>query len=89
MLTLDEAPNIPHNKERNSFLKIDEDTYLPNMSWLNMSTSSRSFEMPLVGQHSTQILKEYGYSDADIQEFIKNQIIDENKVKENKTKSNL
>ena len=90
VLTLDEAPHHPHNKERNSFVKIAEDTYLPNMPWLNMDPSTRSFEMPLVGQQTVQILREHGYSDVDIKELIKNQVVEENRGdKENTTKSKL
>jgi alpha-methylacyl-CoA racemase len=90
VLTLDEAPFHPHNIENNSFIKIDSDNYLPNMSWLNeMNTSSRSFEMPLVGQHTSHILKEHGYSNEDIKEFLNEQIIYENLESGNITKSKL
>ena len=79
VLTLDEAPFHPHNIENNSFIKIDSDNYLPNMSWLNgMNASSRSFEMPLVGQHTSHILKEHGYSNEEIKEFLNEKIIYEN-----------
>lgn len=89
VLTLDEAPNHPHNIERSSFVKIDKENYLPTMPWLNMNALSRSFEMPLVGQHTSQILKEHGYSNNEIKEFINEQIIYENLDSENRTKSKL
>ena len=70
VLSLDEAPNYKHNRERNSFVKLNDGSFLPSMNWLtDMNNEKRSFEMPKIGQHSTSILKEIGYSLEDIKKF--------------------
>ena len=89
VLTLNEAAQHQHNIERKSFVKIDDENYLPNMPWLNMDLSSRSFEMPLIGEHTSHILKEHGYSKEEIDKFISEKVISDNLDKKNKTKSKL
>ena len=89
VLTLNEAAQHQHNIERKSFVKIDNENYLPNMPWLNMDPASRSFEMPLIGEHTSHILREHGYSKEEIEKFISEKIISENLDKINKAKSKL
>ncbi len=89
VLTLNEAAQHQHNIERKSFVKIDDQNYLPNMPWLNMDLSSRSFEMPLIGEHTSHILKENGYSKEEIDKFISEKVISESLDKNNKAKSKL
>ena len=84
VLKLNEAPMHPHNKERNSFVTINDDssdkkktTHLPNMSWLNLNdkTLDRKFRMPLFGQRTESILKELNYTSAEIERLVNERIV--------------
>lgn len=75
VLTLQEAPNHPHNKERESFVHLKDNNHLPDMNWLGLTKSSRNFKMPKVGQDTIAILKDIGYKDAEIQEMLKEEIV--------------
>ena len=76
VLELDEAPNHSHNKERASFLEMPDGSFIPNMNWLHLdSTNSKNFQIPLTGQHTIKILQDFGYENQDIQEFFKENII--------------
>jgi alpha-methylacyl-CoA racemase len=77
VLTLDEAVNYRHNAERNSFVKIPDGSHMPTMNWLqDMDPAKRSFNMPKIGQHTTCILKEFGYSDQQISDFEKQRAVE-------------
>ena len=76
VLTLDEAPLHKHNKERNSFRKLPDNTYIPYMNWLSQN-EERSFELPKIGQHSQQVLKEIGFSNSELDELISENVIDD------------
>jgi alpha-methylacyl-CoA racemase len=75
VLSLDEAPHLQHSIERNSFIKTNDDNWLPTMSWLNNDERNRSFEMPKIGQHTSIILRELGYTNEQIDEMIKENIV--------------
>ena len=78
VLSLNEAPLFKHNVERKSFVKLEDNSFMPSMSWLsNMNTSERSFAMPKIGQNSRQILAEIGYSKSDIDELFRNKVVEE------------
>ena len=82
VLSLDEAPLYRHHIERKSFVKLPDSSFLPSMNWLpGMSPESRSFDMPKIGQHSANILKEVGYSDTEISKFLTDRIVEESKKK--------
>ena len=76
VLTLDEAPLYEHNKARNSFIKLNDGNMIPTMNWIKEYSSNRSYDMPKIGEHSNSILKELGYKDDQIKEFIKNRIVE-------------
>lgn len=80
----------PHNKERNSFIIKQNNTtnnnnstvtkttqILPNMSWLNLDNNndSRKFEMPLLGQHTSTILKELNYTQDEINKLVNERVV--------------
>lgn len=77
VLELNEAPLHNHNKTRNSFVKLQDGTYLPSMNWLNMKDTERSFEMPKVGEHTQSILKDLGYSTKEIEEFVQDNVVEQ------------
>lgn len=49
VLELNEAPMNEHNKFRNSFLKVDENTSIPTMAWLPNDSTSRNYVLPKIG----------------------------------------
>lgn len=75
VLELDEAPIHPHNKERASFVEMSDGSSLPSMNWLNQSSTSQNFEIPMVGQHTSKILKDFGYTDQEIDVLLKEGIV--------------
>jgi alpha-methylacyl-CoA racemase len=90
VLSLDEAPLYKHNVERKSFLKLPDSSYIPSMNWLSgMSPENRSFDMPKIGQHSANILKEIGYSESEISKFLAEKIVEEAKKKKSSVNSKL
>ena len=75
VLELHEAPKHPHNKQRNSFVQLDINKFLPDMNWLALNKSNRSFKRPKAGQHTELILKDLGYSQTEIDELIKDEVV--------------
>ncbi|KAG1669117.1 Alpha-methylacyl-CoA racemase [Nymphon striatum] len=71
------APIELHNQQRNSFNYNDQEgCYEPNPApKLSRTPGFRHLESPTVGQHSTEILKEYGYSKKEIDSLLDNRII--------------
>ena len=77
VLTLDEATEHAHNKERGSFIQTpDKSTLLPTMNWLDPSCHSR-LEAPAIGQHTTAVLKSLGYSHDDISRLLDANIVEQ------------
>ncbi len=76
VLTLDEAPLYEHNKARNSFIQLKDNSMIPTMAWIKDNSSNQSFEMPKIGQHSSLILKELGFTDEQINDLIKTRIVE-------------
>jgi alpha-methylacyl-CoA racemase len=83
VLSLDEAPLYKHNVERKSFVKLPDETYMPSMNWLGagMSETSRSFDVPKIGQHSLEILREIGYGDSEISMLLGEKVFEQSKRK--------
>jgi crotonobetainyl-CoA:carnitine CoA-transferase CaiB-like acyl-CoA transferase len=46
------------------------------MNWLSQN-EERSFELPKIGQHSQQVLKEIGFSNSELDELISENVIDD------------
>lgn len=81
VLSLDEAAENKHNKERGSFIKsADKSTWLPTMDWLDKSANTESF-LPEIGEHTSGILSKLGYSDDDIEKLIQNDVVEQGKAK--------
>lgn len=87
VLTLEDAPNHPHNKERNSFIvkrsaatsdDANNTQIIPNMSWLNLSDHSlnRKFQMPVLGEHTSRILKELDYTREEIERLETDRVVE-------------
>ena len=69
VLDLGEAPNHPHNKARNTYVEFEgvlQPSPAPRFSRTHSEIQSAA---SLAGEHSEEILSDWGYSDADIQEL--------------------
>ncbi|MFP6809910.1 MAG: CaiB/BaiF CoA-transferase family protein [Pseudohongiellaceae bacterium] len=69
VLDLGEAPNHPHIKARNTYVELEgvlQPSPAPRFSRTHSEIQSAA---SLAGEHSEEILSDWGYSDADIQEL--------------------
>lgn len=77
VLSLDEAIQHPHNNQRKSFVQTkDKTTWLPTMNWLE-SDASANLKLPEIGQHTSVILSNLGYSKEDIKKFLDEKIVEQ------------
>ena len=76
VLTTDEAPTHPHNKERNMFAFNDgayEPTPAPKLSRTPGNCQPRP--QPSIGEHTVEVLHETGYTQSEIQELMSDDIV--------------
>lgn len=77
MLELDEVDKHSHNFSRNSFIRKDNIVLpvpVPKLS-VTPGISKKNQPIPTRGQHTSKILKNIGYSQAQITELLKNEIV--------------
>lgn len=68
VLSLNDAPNHPHNSQKQSFKRF-EDTFVPKPAPNLQRTPGKSVgteKLPEVGQNTREILKELNYSESEI-----------------------
>ncbi|CAF0707670.1 unnamed protein product [Brachionus calyciflorus] len=75
ILEMNEAPIHPHNKERKSFIELKDGSVLPTMNWLNQSSQDQSYDMPMIGQHTSNVLKDFNFTNDEISQFLAEKII--------------
>lgn len=82
VLTTDEAPHHTHNEERKTFISNDG-TYEPSPAPKLSRTPGycESKTQPEVGEHSIEVLQEIEYTQTEIQELIKDGVVDHPKLK--------
>ncbi|XP_062984239.1 alpha-methylacyl-CoA racemase [Elgaria multicarinata webbii] len=85
VLTFDDVASYPHNKERGSFLKNDQEEISPRPSPLFSRTPATpsSKRDPFIGEHTKEILLEYGFSKEEISELCSLKVIEFNTPKAN------
>ncbi|XP_064093870.1 alpha-methylacyl-CoA racemase-like [Macrobrachium nipponense] len=86
VLSMDEAPNHPHNVDRGSFIKASDGHFEPRPAPLLSRTPGIVIEgaiAPKVGQHTCEVLSELGYSKQDIADLIQKDIAEQLKEKAN------
>ena len=66
VLDLSEAPQHPHNRARGSFVEIDGVTQPAPAPRFSRTQSAVQSPAAMAGEHSEQILTDWGFSDADI-----------------------
>ena len=77
VLTTDEAPAHPLNKERNTFALnqgVYEPTPAPKLSRTPGNCTPRP--QPNIGEHTFEVLEEAGYSDREIKQLIRDDVVD-------------
>lgn len=66
VLDLDEAPNHPHNKHRNTFIDIDGITQPAPAPRFDRTQNATPKAPPMAGEHTDEVLGNWGFSDGDI-----------------------
>ncbi len=66
VLDLEEAPRHPHNVARKTFVEVDGITQPAPAPRFSRTQGSIQHSAALVGEHSEAILRDWGYSDAEI-----------------------
>jgi crotonobetainyl-CoA:carnitine CoA-transferase CaiB-like acyl-CoA transferase len=69
--------NNTNNNNNNKSDSTNTTQILPNMAWLNLDNknNNRKFEMPLLGQHTSSILKELNYSQDEINKLVNEKVV--------------
>lgn len=86
VLTLDEAPLHRHNAERRSFIPSTtaagqfEPGPAPRLS-RTPGTVAVGTKAPSIGQHTLEVLDELGYSKSEIQQFLLDGVVKQEKEK--------
>ncbi|XP_062942676.1 alpha-methylacyl-CoA racemase isoform X1 [Cynocephalus volans] len=85
VLTFEEVVHHAHNKERGSFITDEEQGMSPRPAPLLLGTPAipSSKRDPLLGEHTEEILKEFGFNQEEIDQLYSDKIIESNKLKAN------
>ncbi|XP_054842801.1 alpha-methylacyl-CoA racemase [Eublepharis macularius] len=85
VLSFDDVAVHPHNKDRGTFLKNDQEEISPRPSPLLSRTPATpsSKRDPFVGEHTEEILLDYGFSKEEIAQLKSLKVIESNKPKAN------
>nr|P70473.3 RecName: Full=Alpha-methylacyl-CoA racemase; AltName: Full=2-arylpropionyl-CoA epimerase; AltName: Full=2-methylacyl-CoA racemase [Rattus norvegicus] len=85
VLTLEEALHHQHNRERGSFITDEEQHACPRPApQLSRTPAVPSAKRdPSVGEHTVEVLKDYGFSQEEIHQLHSDRIIESNKLKAN------
>ncbi|XP_060070690.1 alpha-methylacyl-CoA racemase-like [Ylistrum balloti] len=78
VLDYDEAPSHPHNVYNKSFLKDAKGRYSPAPAPRLSRTPGvdQVYPTPRIGEHTSEVLKEIGYSPSDISRFISEGVVE-------------
>ena len=82
VLTTDEAPHYTHNKEKKTFILSNnayEPSPAPKLSRTPGNCEAKS--LPEVGEHSIEVLQEIGYTETEVQQLIKDGVVDHPNLK--------
>ncbi|XP_020662766.3 alpha-methylacyl-CoA racemase [Pogona vitticeps] len=85
VLTFDDVASHPHNKDRGSFLKNDQEEISPRPSPVFSRTpATPSFKRdPFIGEHTKEVLLEYGFTKEEISKLLSLKVIESNNPKAN------
>ncbi|XP_078044707.1 alpha-methylacyl-CoA racemase [Augochlora pura] len=80
VLEVKEVTHHVHNRERNTFITLEDDLVIPNPAPRLSSTSGKSKvheKIPEPGEHTTEILTELNFNRNEISDLIKNGIVEQ------------
>lgn len=85
VLSFEEVAHHVHNKERGSFITDEEQDVSPRPAPLLSNTPAipSSKRDPFVGEHTEEILGEFGFSQEEIDQLRSDKIIQGNKLRTN------
>ncbi|NXU85882.1 AMACR racemase, partial [Xiphorhynchus elegans] len=85
VLSLDDVASHQHNKQRSSFIKNDEGEISPRPAPLLSRTPAvpSCKRDPFIGEHTEEILLEYGFTKEEIAKLHSDEVIEFNKLKAN------
>ncbi|XP_057565394.1 alpha-methylacyl-CoA racemase [Hippopotamus amphibius kiboko] len=85
VLTFEEVPHHGHNKDRGSFITDTEQGVSPRPAPLLSNTPAvpSSRRDPFVGEHTEEILKEFGFSQEEIHQLKLDKVVESNKLRGN------
>ncbi|NXN31930.1 AMACR racemase, partial [Nycticryphes semicollaris] len=85
VLCFDDVASHQHNKQRSSFIKNDEEEISPRPApLLSRTPAVPSLQRdPFIGEHTEEILLEYGFSKEEIAKLCSDKVIEINKPKAN------
>ncbi|XP_009950869.1 PREDICTED: alpha-methylacyl-CoA racemase, partial [Leptosomus discolor] len=83
VLSFDEVASHQHNKQRSSFIKNDQEEISPRPAPLLSRTAAvPSFKRdPFIGEHTEEILLEYGFTKQEIDKLYSEKVIEFSKPK--------
>jgi len=82
ILEYDEAPHHPHNVHNKTFLKNEHGGYEPAPAPKLSRTPgvNQVYPQPAIGQHTTEVLTEAGFSSSEIENLLKIGAVESGKV---------
>lgn len=85
VLSFDDAASHQHNKQRSSFIKNDREEISPRPApLLSRTPAVPSLKRdPFIGEHTEEILLEYGFTKNEIAQLYSDKVIEFNKPKAN------
>ena len=92
VLDMDEAAVVDeHNRARKSFVTLDDGSYLPNTSWLDIQRDEnegepRMFALPQPGQNTRAILAELGFDNKHIEQLVNDGVVEEDELSHPRSK---
>jgi len=75
VLSMDEAPEHPHNRERNTFVKVDDVVQPAPAPRFSRTHPEIKGAPPVPGQDTRRVLEAFGLTDAEIEKLEKEEII--------------
>ena len=82
VLSLDEAPEHPHNRQREAFIRKEEGVEPAPAPRLSRTPGDESPKAPpRAGAHTVEVMLEAGYSAKEIEGLLEERVVDDSNVK--------
>lgn len=85
VLSFDQVSSHPHNQERGSFIKDSSGEESPRPAPVLSRTPAEPCLAadPVIGEHTVEVLGEYGFTSAEIKNMLADRVIECNAIKAN------